>query len=295
MFSRTWVTRDSPVTGNSFCESPASGVRGRSVAHATAPPPRRLKAASSFPLRAAASSEQASGWLPRKWRVSTVTARNTPGTPSRTMHQSEPGVRRRRVSQPSIHLPRLVYLPSRNTGGPGFSRLDLGAKNSSLASTARPPTRAAARSINPARTNTSQAGATDPPPRILCRHPRDERYGGEVLQWSRAAQRETTQERRSPERVRPAALEGAAPHLGPDVYRAARRQGSALPRSPASRRRAAHRTGPPRLRRVVTSPAPPGVATSRPVERESGPHRTRRSPAGTFAAPCHGAPAPRRA
>ena len=34
-----------------------------------------------------------------------------PGSPSRMMHQSWPGVRRRRVSQPSIHLPRSVYLP----------------------------------------------------------------------------------------------------------------------------------------------------------------------------------------
>src|SRR5574342_520757 len=269
MFSRTCGIRDSPVTVKSLSESAASAVRGRSVAHATASPPRRLRVASSFPFRAAASSEQASGWLPRKWRVSTVTARTTPGTPSRTMHQSEPGVRRRRVSQPSIHLPRLVYFPSRNTGEPDFSRLDLGAKNSSLASTARPPTRAAARSINPARTNTSQAGATDPPPRILCRHPRDERHGGEVLQWTRTAQGEAAQERRSPERVRPAALERAAPHLGPDVYRASCRQGPALPRAPASR--------------------------GRREERESGPPRTRRSPAGTFAAPCHGAPDPRRA
>src|SRR5438034_5997386 len=68
--------------------------------------------------------------------------------PSRMMHQSEPpsGPRRRRVSHPSIHLPRSVYLPSMNTALPAASRLCLGAKNSSDAASARPPTRAAARS-----------------------------------------------------------------------------------------------------------------------------------------------------
>ena len=34
--------------------------------------------------------------------------RTTPGNPRRTRHQSWPGARRRRVSQPSIHLPRSV-------------------------------------------------------------------------------------------------------------------------------------------------------------------------------------------
>src|SRR5437762_1268744 len=62
--------------------------------------------------------------------------------PKRMMHQSwsGPGPRRRRVSHPSIHLPRSVYLPSRNTPRPGSSRFSLGAKNSSLARSARPPT-----------------------------------------------------------------------------------------------------------------------------------------------------------
>ena len=69
-----------------------------------------------------------------------------PGRPRRTMHQSWPGVRRRRVSQPSIHLPRAVYLPSMKTGFDSLSRFSLGAKNSSLAASARPPSRSAARS-----------------------------------------------------------------------------------------------------------------------------------------------------
>src|SRR5438876_1701213 len=64
------------------------------------------------------------------------------------MHQSNPGVRRRRVSQPSIHLPRSVYLPSMNTGRDGLSRFSLGAKNSSLANSTAPPRRSDARSIS---------------------------------------------------------------------------------------------------------------------------------------------------
>src|SRR5690349_2307958 len=64
------------------------------------------------------------------------------------MHQSNPGVRRLLVSHPSIHLPRSVYFPSRNTGALGFSRFSLGAKKSSLAKTTAPPRRSDARSIN---------------------------------------------------------------------------------------------------------------------------------------------------
>ena len=49
------------------------------------------------------------------------------------MHQSWPGVRRRRDSQPSIHLPRVVYLPGMKTAGSALSRFDFGAKKSSFA------------------------------------------------------------------------------------------------------------------------------------------------------------------
>ena len=66
--------------------------------------------------------------------------------PSATTHQSYPGMRRRRVSQPSIHLPRAVNLPGMKIAGSGFTRFDFGAKNSSLVAIARPPTRADARS-----------------------------------------------------------------------------------------------------------------------------------------------------
>src|ERR1700733_2111085 len=64
------------------------------------------------------------------------------------MHQSYPGVRRLRVSQPSIHFPLSVYLPSIKTGFACFNKFSLGAKNSSFASTARPPSRSDAKSTN---------------------------------------------------------------------------------------------------------------------------------------------------
>src|SRR5882762_1471609 len=77
-----------------------------------------------------------------------MTPRIIPGKPRRTMHQSNPGVRRRRDSQPSIHFPRSVYLPSIKTGADGFSRFSLGAKNSSLANSTAPPRRSEARSTS---------------------------------------------------------------------------------------------------------------------------------------------------
>src|SRR2546425_7068210 len=64
------------------------------------------------------------------------------------MHQSNPGVRRLRVSQPSIHFPRSVYLPSMKTGASGFNKFSFGAKNSSLANSTAPPSRSEARSIS---------------------------------------------------------------------------------------------------------------------------------------------------
>src|ERR1044072_8073316 len=63
------------------------------------------------------------------------------------MHQSKPGVRRRRLSQPSIHLPRSVYLPSIKIGSLARSRFSFGAKKSSLATSTAPPTFSEARSI----------------------------------------------------------------------------------------------------------------------------------------------------
>src|SRR6202162_1115354 len=77
------------------------------------------------------------------------------------MHQSWPGVRRRRVSQPSIHLPRSVYTPSRKTGAAAWSKLSLGAKNSSLAVTAAPPRRSEARSTSSRKSSTGLSGKQD--------------------------------------------------------------------------------------------------------------------------------------
>ena len=62
------------------------------------------------------------------------------------MHQSWPGVRLRRDSQPSIHLPRAVNFPGMKIAGSGLTRFDFGAKKSSLAAIARPPSRDEARS-----------------------------------------------------------------------------------------------------------------------------------------------------
>src|SRR6185295_224193 len=71
-----------------------------------------------------------------------------PGNPRRMMHQSKPGVRRRRDSHPSIHLPRSVYLPSMKIGVEAFNKFSLGAKNSSFAYSTAPPKRSAARSMS---------------------------------------------------------------------------------------------------------------------------------------------------
>src|SRR5688572_15277450 len=68
-----------------------------------------------------------------------------PGRASRTTHQSCPGPRLRRLSQPSIHLPLVSYLPGTNSAGAGFSMRSFAAKKSSLAASASAPSRASAR------------------------------------------------------------------------------------------------------------------------------------------------------
>src|SRR5215813_14017087 len=77
------------------------------------------------------------------------------------MHQSNPGVRRRRDSQPSIHFPRSVYLPSMKTGAEGFSKFSFGAKKSSLAKSTAPPRRSEARSIKLVKSINSRPGKRD--------------------------------------------------------------------------------------------------------------------------------------
>src|SRR4051795_11647220 len=68
-----------------------------------------------------------------------------PGVPRRTVAQSCPGERRRRVSQPSYSLP-LCPNSARASGGSGSTRFSLAAKNSSLAATTAPPRERLARS-----------------------------------------------------------------------------------------------------------------------------------------------------
>src|SRR6266487_1679387 len=144
MLRRTWVQGRSLSIGNRFCDPPWSFEGGRMGVQSARGP--TSAATEGRPGRWRPSREHRSGKLPMKWLVSTSTPRTTPGMPSWTTHQSLPGVRRRRVSQPSIHLPREVNLPGMNTPRPGLRRFSFEAKNSSFAATARPPTRAAARS-----------------------------------------------------------------------------------------------------------------------------------------------------
>src|SRR4051794_32092824 len=101
----------------------------------------------AFGGAAQASSEQLSGKLPRKKAVLTTTPRMRPAKPRRIKHQSKPCVRRRRDSQPSIHLPRSVYLPSMKIGAGCFNRFSFGAKKSSLANKTAAPKRSEQRSI----------------------------------------------------------------------------------------------------------------------------------------------------
>ena len=69
-----------------------------------------------------------------------------PGIPSEIIAQSYPGSRRLRVSQPSIHFPRVVSLDGSDTGSASATRFSLAPKNSSLAAITLPPTRSEARS-----------------------------------------------------------------------------------------------------------------------------------------------------
>jgi hypothetical protein len=168
MFSRTCVNRRGAWCGTGtvkvFFVSPASSCFGRIGCHTTA-----ASVASAPRGSPQASIEQCDGKFPLKNAVSTTNAWITPGSPRRRMHQSWPGVRRRRVSQPSIHLPRSVYLSGMKTAASGLSRFSFSAKNSSLAASASPPSRADARSIrwvNSLITSLAR-GPASPPPRSL--------------------------------------------------------------------------------------------------------------------------------
>ena len=95
--------------------SPARRVRGPSSARV-----------STFPGRKQASIEARSGKLPTKWLVSTSTPRIRPAIPRRTTHQSWPGVRRRRVSQPSIHFAPVGVLVGNEDAAAGLQEVLLG-------------------------------------------------------------------------------------------------------------------------------------------------------------------------
>src|SRR5687767_11013408 len=64
------------------------------------------------------------------------------------MHQSCPGVLFLLDSQPSIHLPRSVYLSAMKMPRPGLMRFSFPAKKSSLHRRVLPPRRSAARSVS---------------------------------------------------------------------------------------------------------------------------------------------------
>jgi hypothetical protein len=102
MASRTWVTRRADSTAKTFAVSPARSLRGSSGSQVA------LVSSSTdgWPSTAAPSSEACDGKFPVKNAVSMTTPATMPGAPSRTTAQSCPGLRRRRVSQPSYSLPR---------------------------------------------------------------------------------------------------------------------------------------------------------------------------------------------
>src|SRR3954471_9016332 len=94
-----------------------------------------------------------------------------PGTPSRTIAQSCPGDRRRRVSQPSYSLP-LCPKSARATGSAVATRFSLAAKDSSFAATTAPPRARSARSgsFRKSVIGASLAGGGSPPG-----HPEEDR------------------------------------------------------------------------------------------------------------------------
>ena len=145
MEKRRCVARPADGTSKRFSQSPRSGDRGRSSVHATA-----SSSAGDGLARRLAGLERAGV------RVVAAKVRRVDDDPAHDARQPQPdrgtsrarASRRRRVSQPSIHLPRSVYSPSRKTGFDSLSRFSFGAKNSSLAASTTPPTRSEARSTS---------------------------------------------------------------------------------------------------------------------------------------------------
>ena len=122
-----------------------------------------------------ASIEHDSGKLPVKCAVSTSTPRidaaraelddapvvrlMKPGSPGRTS-------RRRRVSQPSIHLPRSVYSPSRQTRRLGLrTGVPSARRTRRSAASTRPPSRSDARSTRSVKSVIAHSSCPQAPPR----------------------------------------------------------------------------------------------------------------------------------
>ena len=101
--------------------------------------------------------------------------------------------RRRRVSQPSIHLPRSVYSPSRHCGAPVLIRFSRDAKNSSFAARTVEPRRSDARSIRSRNDAVIAAGprpARMSRPSCQTRRPADERRSHDPTKTSSGIRRE---------------------------------------------------------------------------------------------------------
>src|SRR5688500_6294081 len=145
MLSRRCVTLLAFSISSSLTVFPSSLVSTSKGSHFGSVPDSH--SAEGVPSMLAPSMLARSGKFPVKNVVSITTPRTTPAAPSRIMAQSCPGVRRRRVSHPSIHLPRSVDAPSLPCGACGLSSDSFGAKNSSLAAMTAPPSRSDARSI----------------------------------------------------------------------------------------------------------------------------------------------------
>ena len=138
------LLRGSSSTG---APSTRSGIDGR----------QRASFASS------ASIEQCDGKLPvKKLRVDVDAVHDAAHAELRRCTSRGRASRRRRDSQPSIHLPRDVYLPGMKIGGSALTRFAFDAKKSSLVAMARPPTRADARSARVGECRGAMIGATHP-------------------------------------------------------------------------------------------------------------------------------------
>ena len=121
MLSRTCVTGAPAVAANRFCASGRSGICGSSSLHSVA----RAAPSSGVPRWRAQALDRGErrAVADEVLRVD-VEADDRAGRAQLAGRTSRsPGPRLRRLSQPSIHLPRSVYLPSMNTPRPGCEQV----------------------------------------------------------------------------------------------------------------------------------------------------------------------------